>query len=454
MRDHPTYKCPALKHAVALTSISDGTSFSSVTVCCPASNSSAGLSCENKTPEEKWYNNEVLVPLGSADDKHRLHSFDDIFINRRNWANKDGYLNEIVCEECTNNHAMFHQGNFSTWYAESRVVTDDESPKLVFLGPLLLESICNFTCYICGSANSTQWASAVEPYTRQLKDANLVESSSNDNHIDAWYNNKHLSLNKSYSERIREVLLNSDLSQVRDVRLVGGEPLYGKMFAWFMDLLSKRADLSEITLTFNTNISIFPSKDVLEILCKFKQVNIILSLDGIGKLQETIRPGVSWDTTDSNVKKWVELRNLTRNIDLQVNITLSILNVNKLDSILNYVLETELINIRYTNSRSIVEFLIASFVQDKPYLDSNLIPIDIREKWLLNEHSYNKEYLPLVQTLNNSLLVDREPSSTIDRTLKYLDIVQKITNTDFSSANPELYNCLVKLNKQNETQNR
>ena len=467
------HKCPALKHGISVTSLTDKFYYGKVQPCCPSANASVAQRpyTDNLTPEQFFFSNEVNIPIGNPEPtnaespKYGIDSFDDIFTKHRDWADEDGYVNEIVCDWCVK-RASINEDNHLPYTDYTPPPNHSPKPKvpaskgLVFLGPLLLESICNFSCYICGSGNSTQWASIAKPIKKDLEDANLSDERT---HVEKWYNFDHLDLNKNYTKKIKEVLYNTDMSSVQFVHLVGGEPLYGKMFLWFLELLDARTNLNEIVLTFNTNVSIFPDEKVLNILRKFKELRICLSLDGIGALQETTRPGVSWEVTNSNVEKWVAFRNSTRiiyppsvdkveyDVFLFVSTTLSVLNVNKLRSLLDYTIEKGII-VTILSERSPsgkeVDPLILSFVQFKPYLDINLIPVEIRKNWLIDKNDYPIEYQFTIDEYNETILYNTDNNGTVDKCLAYLSIVEKATNTKFSDANPEMYECLQNLNEQ------
>ena len=465
-------KCPALKHGVAVTSISDKFFYGFVQPCCQSANCEASQSprnlIEGKTAIQTFYDEEVLIPVdrpsNASNDyaKYGIDSFDDIFKEHREWVDNDGYVDETVCSWCIDraNESKFDVRLSHTEYTprdkDNRPiehVLDTEPKKLIFLGPLLLESICNFSCYICGSGNSTQWASIAKPIKKDLESANLSDDNS---HIDKWYNFDHLDLNKNYTKKIKSVLYTTDLSSVKFVTLVGGEPLYGKMFLWFLELLDSKTDLGNIILSFNTNVSIFPNEKILNILRKFKKIRVSLSIDGIGKLQETTRPGVSWEETNANIEKWVAFRDTTRKIDrlldddihritLIIGATLSVLNVNKMRSIFDYAIEKRI----WTEEEDELNPLIITLVQFKPYLDINLIPIEIRKNWLLDENNYPNMYHNIIAEYNMSILTDTPSvAGGIDKCLAYLSIVEKATNTKYSDANPEIFECLQNLNEQ------
>ena len=463
-----TLKCPALKHGVAVTSITEKFFYGMVQPCCQSANCEASMTPRNWPIEEKpaiqtFYDQEVLIPVGRPQNasndypKYGINSFDEIFNEHREWVNDDGSVDETVCSWCIDGAnklttPRLNHNEYTPLDSNGMVipqVLDTDPKKLVFLGPLLLESICNFSCYICGSGNSTQWASIAEPIKKDLENAKL---SDDQDHLDKWYNVNHLDLNKSYTTKIKSVLFNTDMSSVKFVTLVGGEPLYGKMFLWFLELLDSKTDLSNVALSFNTNVSIFPSEKVLRLLCKFKELSVNLSIDGVGTLQETTRPGVSWKETDANIDKWIAFRNLGRKskivkhprVYLAIGCTLSVLNVNKIGSVLDYAIEKDICTV--DEHHDDYHFpLVLTAVQFKPYLDINLIPIKMRENWLIDKSNYPDIYHGDIVDYNTKILNDTPSIKGAETCLAYLSIVGKATTTKFSDANPEIYECLQNL---------
>jgi hypothetical protein len=78
-----------------------------------------------------------------------------------------------------------------------------------------------------------------------------------------------------------------------------------------------------------------------------------------------------------------------------------------------------------------------------------LIPIEIRKNWLLDENNYPNMYHNIIAEYNMSILTDTPSvAGGIDKCLAYLSIVEKATNTKYSDANPEIFECLQNLNEQ------
>lgn len=108
----------------------------------------------------------------------------------------------------------------------------------------------------------------------------------------------------------------ANLNDLREVYLTGGEPMMVKHLDKFLDKLD-----SSVELRFNTNGTIINPK-VFEQLKRFKYVNMCLSIDGIGKVNDYIRWGSNWVDIEANINKLAELPN----IDMSVGPTIQLMN--------------------------------------------------------------------------------------------------------------------------------
>lgn len=108
----------------------------------------------------------------------------------------------------------------------------------------------------------------------------------------------------------------ANLDDLREVYLTGGEPMMVKHLDKFLEKLD-----SSVELRFNTNCTII-NPNVYNQLKRFKYVNMCLSIDGIGKVNDYIRWGSNWTDIETNINKLSELPN----IDLNVGPTIQIMN--------------------------------------------------------------------------------------------------------------------------------
>ena len=191
---------------------------------------------------------------------------------------------------------------------------------------IALDFGCNMMCWACRPRFSTKWAAAND-LVQELNSKSLdIEKSVEDVR----------SQHSFYKEKIWQLINNTDLSSLRYLRLVGGEPLLSPRLEPFLNLIEEKANPSQITLMITTNSSVFPSAEVLEKLSRFKTVEIRCSVDAVGELAELIRPPSPWQKIEGTFKEWAKAAEAFDNIDLGIHCTLSLLNLERLHELLSW----------------------------------------------------------------------------------------------------------------------
>ena len=154
---------------------------------------------------------------------------------------------------------------------------------------LWLGNLCNLKCRMCSPAFSSRVAS--DPVqSKWLGELSLAVTPSRIPQHVYW----------AQSEQVvfGEVFSHPEL--LRWVHFSGGEPLLHRSF---LDIVQKLADsghASHIGVYINSNGTVY-SHRLSSLLKQFSSVELAVSLDGIGKLQEYIRPPSKWDTVCRNI---------------------------------------------------------------------------------------------------------------------------------------------------------
>jgi sulfatase maturation enzyme AslB (radical SAM superfamily) len=133
-----------------------------------------------------------------------------------------------------------------------------------------LDNTCNLECKMCSSMNSTK-------LRRRDK---LLGKYVHPNHIGE-----------------PDLLDDLDLSHVEQIKFVGGEPLLSKNHLPF---LKKFPDHGKLSLLYNTNATIIPSGETQDIMHSVKELNFIISCDGIYKYNDYQRWGSNFETIIDN----------------------------------------------------------------------------------------------------------------------------------------------------------
>ena len=135
-----------------------------------------------------------------------------------------------------------------------------------------LDNTCNLECKMCSSYHSTKL---------RKRDALLG-----------------LTVHRNWT--VDPELLNElDLSHVEQIKFVGGEPLLSRNHLPF---LQKFPDPSQLKLLYNTNATIVPTGATRDIMASAKELNFIISCDGIYKYNDYQRWGSDFATIISNAE--------------------------------------------------------------------------------------------------------------------------------------------------------
>jgi sulfatase maturation enzyme AslB (radical SAM superfamily) len=120
--------------------------------------------------------------------------------------------------------------------------------------------------------------------------------------------------------------------------ILGGEPLFNNLVIDFLNFLVENSLSHRTRLEFHTNATKFDDK-IQNILLpgKWKYICMFLSLDSIGKKAEWLRYGCSWE----KIKKNIPLIKGCANY-LEVQCTLSVLNISDLEELEQFCIENGL----------------------------------------------------------------------------------------------------------------
>jgi len=273
---------------------------------------------------------------------------------------------------------------------------------------LALDFTCNMMCRICGPRQSSKWNSSLV-----LKDMKELMETDEDS-----VNYIKTKGSREYTNNIKRVLSNSDLSDLKEVKLVGGEPLYSKNLPWFINLLKKQEHWKDIKISLITNGSILPPKELFD---GFKCVEIDVSLDAVGDLATVTRMKVPWEIIDAN------MREMTKLYKVSVHTTVSILNCNQIEPLLQY---------RHSLNISPHDHAF-TVLQGPKHLSLNLIPKEYRQKWKAVHPRFNK-----------ILEMDyRESPSDVKRFLKAMKVLDTESELSFRDVNPEIIEIMEELVK-------
>lgn len=298
----------------------------------------------------RWTGSTTVLPNVNSGIDAAIHS--EYFKDIRNRMMAGEELPE--CKACWNEEAA---GKLSMRAAHNLKLSQHigKSPKLRYL-EIGFSKHCNLGCRTCDDDTSSVIFKMRYP----------------DKKIDVDFK-----LNRSD--------MDSDLSELKKIKLIGGEPLLAKGHDDFIaSLETSDCDISGLELVYHTNCTIRPNDRVLEFWKKVKSVDLVISIDGVGQINEIQRPGASWDTFINTLEFYKELSNAIPTIRLRSNSVITILNIEHTEALYNFIIDN------ITSEHKLIQWLVIS---NRPELEPK------------NASSEKKKKIR--QTVNNAVLPER-----------------------------------------------
>ena len=233
-----------------------------------------------------------------------------------NWLRQKMLNDEYVhgCRKCYDDEKhsarSMRTDLIAPWGGDFGLPSEDEGlgrvKKLTNID-LALSNVCNNKCRMCMPQLSTHWYSDAKKLGMEIPKGVITDNTI----VDSY-----------------------DLSDLRFIKVLGGEPMMEQ--AKLKKVLNK-CTLENITILLVTNVSILPDDELLSLLKQCKNVNIDLSIDSYGKLNEFLRKDSNWENVSNNIQ-WYK-----QHFDnINVHSAISIYNVNKLHEIIDFCNDNDL----------------------------------------------------------------------------------------------------------------
>lgn len=188
------------------------------------------------------------------------------------------------CRECKKQEETF--GSSLRTGNNKELTHKKQDPSSIEYIEISLSNFCNISCRMCAPNWSTDYIKKIE------RNPNLLDF------VD--FGTKDCSRIK-YD--VNELFDPVDLSNVKIIKYIGGEPFVTPEIGSLFEYLDTRIDLSQTKLFINTNATFWPEK-YLHYLNKFHTVFCTISIDGVGERDDYIRDGSKWSTKLKNIKKF------------------------------------------------------------------------------------------------------------------------------------------------------
>lgn len=273
------------------------------------------------------YVSRCMMSLGSMGPiDYNTYNNENFQTLRKNMLN--GVWDEVGCESCFYKEKNGIKSQRQKWIEreekylgekgiyENNLSIDRNKIYHLYMN---FNNICNFKCRMCGPWFSNAWI----PDWKKLNSRNVPIPPKQQVDIDKFLNE-----------------FGSDLSDLRQIWITGGEPFMDDSVFKFFHKLQEYSDITKINVTVNTNASKL-DVDKLHLLKNLKQLHLNISVDATGEIYNYIR-AYNYDFEQLN-KKINQIKQIKQdNLLITVNGAFQIYNVLDVEDFFNW--EANLLN--------------------------------------------------------------------------------------------------------------
>jgi hypothetical protein len=225
------------------------------------------------------------------------------------------------CTRCRieeeNNIESKRQLDFTRWHTH---YADYDVEKHSFItASIAFGNTCNLKCITCGPHSSSRWRGEYQTvYLKDIKNFHFYKDSFVTDFIAA-------------------------ASDLIHIDIPGGEPFLSGVNEQ-KALLQHYVNTNQagnISLHYTTNVTIWPDQEWWDLWQHFREIDMQLSIDGIGKRYNYIRYPGDWDQIQPNIERYLECQTLP-NFRLSVSHTVSAYNIYYLDEFFSWCYNTGL----------------------------------------------------------------------------------------------------------------
>ena len=187
--------------------------------------------------------------------------------------------------------------SFVEW---NMLVSTDTESKVIRSLHLEQSLLCNLKCISCSSRFSSSWTGEYQSFEPNAPQITLKK-----NPESVW---QHL-----------------DLRHLKKLHFTGGEPLLNRDNKKILQHLDSIGVLPDLMVSYNTNGTVIPDDETLELWKRCRFVRLFFSLDGVGSTFEFTRFPAAWNEVQDNIQYFRSLKEIC--ILIEVNAIVGVHNI-------------------------------------------------------------------------------------------------------------------------------
>ena len=287
---------------------------------------------------------------------------------------------------------------------------------------LSLGNKCNLRCRMCNPQSSALWVT--ESLQFNIFDEETTKTL---RHVD-WYQQP------AFKDSIKSLFRHASR-----VNFLGGEPLIIEEHFEFLQHMVDEGIGGQVELQYNSNLTVLNPR-LSELWPRFKKINLCVSLDGFGAMNDYLRFPSKWSTLENNLSQLQEMQKIAK-VEVLIAGTFHALNVMYLPELYQYVAEM---------SRGFARFPAMTWVEFPSFLSASVLPRAHREAaFEKNENALNEitarhgelPWLSTARSYNELMMKDMPEAQRLPLWHRMVDLTVKLDKNrgqDLRQVNPEL----------------
>jgi len=317
------------------------------------------------------------------------------------------------CLDCKEQEEKLNHSVRMNYRENIKFSDDDKINYLEFNG----SNICNLACLHCSPKFSSKWTSEWEKLEKILP-LGILDSNKNIMPQSNFLTNPDLVV-----KNLKEL----DLSGLIHLVFKGGDPMLNDETVSILKHFDDISVLNQLEIIIFTNGTIV-NEELLKLLDKTKKVLIVVSIDGIGKLNEYIRYGNNSHT--DQLKKNIKIfKSFIKNIEITISCSTMVYNIFNLLEIRKFWIDELLQDSTFTPYFHII-------VSDPSYINICVLSDGTRSKLIkyYKAHQHKNEFDIIIKALSGNYLGDEIHNNWV----RYTEEMEKLRGNSIVELVPEL----------------
>ena len=211
---------------------------------------------------------------------------------------------------------------------------------------LKLGAKCNLTCRTCNSGSSNKWLKADAIAAYENIESDKLRKRLQQEYIRSRQKQSSFIYKNSFWEELKELT-----PTLEYITFTGGEPLLIEEHYKYLEWCVQNDYAKNITLDYITNGTVGIDDHKKDLWSNFKKIEIIISMDGIGKLAEYTRTGLNWEEAKQNIFDYADYGRSTWENTFGVTFLVNIFTIYYMEESLNFYKDNNIkVNINYLHN--------------------------------------------------------------------------------------------------------